>query len=76
MARGIRRGMILKCLREIAVRDDAIHYGIIQVPPRGERDGLPPYCALEGFELDLDKLSIGLPAALVARREAERRRES
>lgn len=55
MARGIRHGMILKCLREIAVRDDAIPYAIIQDPHRGEKDRPPPYCALEGFEVDLDR---------------------
>jgi hypothetical protein len=72
----IRRGMIYRRLKEIAIREDAIPSGTVQVPPREKRNE-PFSCAMEGFEVDLDKLSIGLPAALAERREALRRwRES
>lgn len=72
MGRGIRRGMIYRRLCEITTREEAIPTGIIQVPPRRADEGPPPFCAMEGFEVDLDKLSVGLPAALAERREARR----
>ncbi len=69
----IQRGMIYRRLKELALRDGRIPTGIIQVPPRGATDGPPPYCAFAGFEVDLDKLSIGLEAAIADRRALLRR---
>lgn len=65
---GIKRGMIYRRLRELAVRDEKIPDGVIQVPPRGAEEGPPPYCAMAGFEVDLDKLNERLPAALAERK--------
>lgn len=73
MGRGIKRGMIYRRLCELAMRDDAIPSGVIQVPPRGANEGPPPFCAMAGFEVDLDKLSVGLPAVLAERRALARR---
>jgi hypothetical protein len=72
IGRGIKRGMIYQRLREIAMREDAIPGGIIQVPPREKRDE-PFSCAMAGFEVDLDALSVGLPAVLAERRALARR---
>ena len=73
MGRGIKRGMIYRRLKEIALREDAIPSGTIQVPPRSAEQGPPPYCAMAGFEVDLDELSVGLPAVLAERQASERR---
>ena len=73
MGRSIRQGMIYRRLRELAMRDEKIPSGVIQVPPRGAKEGPPPYCAMAGFEVDLDQLSVGLPAVLAERRASMRR---
>lgn len=73
----IKRGMIYRRLRELAMRDGQIPSGILQVPPRGATEGPPPNCAFAGFEVDLDKLNKRLPAALAERKASIRRwRES
>ncbi len=69
---GIKRGMIYRRLKEIALREDAIPSGTIQVPPR-ELKNEPFACAMAGFEVALDKLSVGLPAALAERQASARR---
>jgi hypothetical protein len=69
----IQRGMIYRRLKELALRDGRIPTGIIQVPPRSAEQGPPPYCAMAGFEVDLDELSVGLPAVLAERQASERR---
>ena len=74
MGRGIKRGMLLGRLEEIAIRKEAIPTGIIQVPPRGEKEGPPPFCAMAGFEVDLDALTY-LPASGVARWSSRRASE-
>lgn len=71
---GIRRGMLLGRLEEIAIREEAIPSGVIQVPPRGEKEGPPPFCAMAGFEVDLDALTY-LPASGVARWSSRRASE-
>lgn len=72
MGRSIKQGMIYRRLRELALRDGRIPTGVIQVPPRSAEEGPPPYCAMAGFEVDLDKLSVGLPAVLAERRASAR----
>lgn len=69
----IKRGMIFRRLREIALRDEKIPTGVIQVPPRSKEEGPPPYCAFEGFEVDLDALAPRVPAALAERRALMRK---
>ena len=54
---GIRRGMLLGRLEEIAIREEAIPSGVIQVPPREKRPE-PFSCAMDGFEVDLDALTV------------------
>ena len=68
---GIRRGMIYRRLKEIAIHEDAIPSGTVQVPPREKRNE-PFSCAMEGFEVDLDKLNARLAAAPVSRQQAAR----
>ena len=58
---GIRRGMIYRRLKEIAIRENAIPSGTVQVPQREKRNE-PFSCAMEGFEVDLDKLNARLAA--------------
>lgn len=70
---GIKRGMIHRRLRELAMREERIPSGIIQVPPREERDE-PFSRAMEGFEVDLDELNARLAAAAPAARRASARR--
>lgn len=68
----IKRGMIYRRLKELAIRDSKIPSGIIQVPPRGAKEGPPPYYAFEGFEVNLDKMSEGIEDAIAHRRELRR----
>ena len=63
----IKRGMIYRRLRELAMRDEKIPTGIVRVPPREKRDE-PFSCAFAGFEVDLDKLNERLPTALAERK--------
>lgn len=72
MGRSIKQGMIYRRLRELALQDEKIPSGVIQVPPREKRDE-PFSCAMAGFEVDLDQLSVGLPAVLAERRASMRR---
>ena len=58
---GIRRGIIYRRLKEIEIRENAIPSGTVQVPPREKRNE-PFSCAMEGFEVDLDKLNARLAA--------------
>lgn len=66
MGRGIKRGMLLRRLEELALQSGGIPAGVIHVPPRGAEEGPPPFCAMAGFEVDLDALTY-LPSAGVAR---------
>lgn len=68
---GIKRGMIYRRICEIAARDEAIPSGIIRVPAK-EKDNTPFSFAVDAFDVDLDELSISLPAAIAERRASER----